>query len=238
MKNLLTLLTISLVVFSCTSQPGASANKNADPAKIEFFETYTSAEVQHVWPAICNWAKENDSLVSAYNLRSSDLVNLVQPSEDNCIGAVLPENVETVKKVLGLEEVQYMLPKELKCMWSWKPAEQEDSKFRYVLYAIKRPKNDVALVNGNHIKMASAKKDSYSYNKANTILLEMTPQGSKLWAKMTVENIGKYIAISIDDQVMSCPYVQNAITGGDTQISGNMSNQEAEDFAAGINAGR
>lgn len=235
MKKILSLLTISFVVFSCTSQPENSTSKNANPVKIEFFETYSSAEVQHVWPAICNWAKENDSLVSTYNLRSSDLVNLVKPSEDNCLGTVLPENVETVKKVLGLEEVQHMLPKELKCMWSWKPVEQEDSKFRYVLYAIKRPKNDVAQLNGNHIKMASTQKDPY--NQANMILLEMTPQGSKLWGKMTVENIGKYIAIALDDQVMSCPYVQSAITGGDTQISGNMTNREAEDFAAGINAG-
>lgn len=71
----------------------------------------------------------------------------------------------------------------------------------------------------------------------NTVNFQLTPEGSKKFAKITSENVGKFLAILIDDKVRSYPTIRSAIVTGSAQISGDFSPQEAKDLAMIIKEG-
>jgi SecD/SecF fusion protein len=68
--------------------------------------------------------------------------------------------------------------------------------------------------------------------------MEMTPSAASRWAQVTGANIGKYIAIVLDDRVYSAPRVNGKISGGSSQISGNFDIREAQDLANVLKAGK
>ena len=68
-----------------------------------------------------------------------------------------------------------------------------------------------------------------------TINLSMTDAGADVWSRMTSENVGRIIAITINDVVYSAPVVRTAITGGNTQISGNFTFDEANELVELLN---
>ncbi|MDH4200579.1 MAG: protein translocase subunit SecD [Spirochaetia bacterium] len=74
-------------------------------------------------------------------------------------------------------------------------------------------------------------------NVQNTVNFQLTPEGTKKFAKVTTENIGKFLAILIDDKVRSYPTIRSAIATGSAQISGDFSPQEAKDLALIIKEG-
>jgi SecD/SecF fusion protein len=65
----------------------------------------------------------------------------------------------------------------------------------------------------------------------------MTPDGDKEWAAMTSDNVGRTIAICMNEIVISAPSVRGAIKGGDTEISGSFTMAEAQDFSRILSIG-
>ena len=63
----------------------------------------------------------------------------------------------------------------------------------------------------------------------------LTPDGKERFAKITGQNIGRRLAIVIDGQLITAPTIQSPITGGQGQITGSFTRQEARDLAAKIN---
>lgn len=61
--------------------------------------------------------------------------------------------------------------------------------------------------------------------------LTFTSQGTKTWANYTTHNISKQVAIVVDNQVVSAPTIEAAITDGNTEISGNFTRDDAEQLA-------
>src|SRR5690606_38981918 len=109
----------------------------------------------------------------------------------------------------------------------------------YELYAIKRDRNDEPPLTGEHVTSASAQPDPQTNKVA--VSLSMDNTGSRIWAELTTEaaqDQNREIAIVLDSQVVSAPQVQNAITGGTSQITGNFSVQEANDLANILQVGR
>jgi SecD/SecF fusion protein len=68
--------------------------------------------------------------------------------------------------------------------------------------------------------------------------MQMTPLGSKIWARMTTKNVNRPIAIALDDIVYSAPNVNGPIEGGNSQIAGNFSVDEATDLANTLKSGK
>ena len=66
----------------------------------------------------------------------------------------------------------------------------------------------------------------------------MNSKGSKQWAKMTEANVGKFVAVVLDDHVYSAPNVNEPISGGNTSISGQFSIKEAQDLANALKSGK
>lgn len=69
------------------------------------------------------------------------------------------------------------------------------------------------------------------------VLLEFDNEGQDLFATLTGRNIGKQLAIYLDGVILSAPVVQQEITGGSAQITGNFSVVEARDLVRNLNSG-
>src|SRR5690606_13777377 len=104
------------------------------------------------------------------------------------------------------------------------------------LYAIKTvPGSDKAKLEGEGVEMSAA---DYDQSGRPAIKMTMTPTGSRVWAKLTGDNVGRPIAIVLDDIVYSAPNVNGAIEGGNSEISGNFTVEEAQDLASVLKIGK
>ena len=110
-----------------------------------------------------------------------------------------------------------------------KTEEETDPKAKDILplYAIKTLDNGQAELEGDIIESASV--GTNEVGKID-IKMNMKSDATRIWAKMTTKNIGKPIAIVLDNMVYSAPNVNDAITTGSTSISGNYTIKTAQDL--------
>jgi SecD/SecF fusion protein len=103
------------------------------------------------------------------------------------------------------------------------------------LYALKTFGRAQAKLEGDAI--SDARQDFDQYGKVE-VRMDMKNFGATIWKKMTEENVGKPIAIVLDNIVYSAPNVINAIPNGTSTISGGFDQQEAQDLANILKAGK
>jgi len=80
-------------------------------------------------------------------------------------------------------------------------------------------------------------KESYDQNRAAVVAITFSEEGAKKFADLTAKNIGKRIAIVLDNEMLTNPTVQEAIPGGKAQITGNRSLEEAHNLAILLKSG-
>lgn len=90
-------------------------------------------------------------------------------------------------------------------------------------------------LDGRYLKRADVIFDPMT--NLPTVSISWNDEGSKLFADITRENVGKTIAIFLDGNIISAPVVNEAITGGQAIISGSSSTVEARDLARRLNSG-
>ena len=151
------------------------------------------------------------------------------------IGYTLKKDTAILNAYLAMPEVRSKFPSNLVFMYG--KVESEDPKTKDVLplYAIKTLDNGTAEVEGDHV--ANAAQDFDERGKV-AIKMNMDKLGTSIWGKMTTRNIGKPIAIVLDNIVYSAPNVNDAITTGNSQISGNYSLKTAQDLAQILESGK
>lgn len=88
---------------------------------------------------------------------------------------------------------------------------------------------------GGNLKRADVTFDTTSGKPV--VSLEFTAEGAEKFAKLTEKNVGKPLAILLDDAVVSAPIVQDKITGGTAQISGDFTLEEAKNLSLLLNGG-
>lgn len=229
------------------------AERLQSTANLQFFETYQANEIATQWnqaAAISKQAsndevKENDttavesleSLTSLDANASKGLAELVQPAGTYSIGFVSPEDKSNVDDLLRRNDILSVFPEDLKFMWSseMESISNKSKEMAYTLYAVRVPANGKAKVGGTDIKSASTGFDQQS--SLITVDLTMSQVGAEKWGQMTSENVGRVVAITMDDVIYSAPRVINAITAGNTQISGSFSVDEAKGLAGLLNGG-
>ena len=145
-----------------------------------------------------------------------------------------------VDKVINSDVAKKVLPKDMKLLWSAKPTKRRDAKGDfYELYAIKvTDPSGKAPLSGDVIINA---KDDFSSGLGGNepvVSMQMNSEGSRIWASLTKANIKRAIAIVLDDAVYSAPRVNDEITGGSSQISGNFTPAETKDLANTLNSGK
>lgn len=126
------------------------------------------------------------------------------------------------------------LPKDLKLLWGVQPEMIQDGKEIYALYAIKA-KGNKAPLGGEVVTDAT---NSYDQFNRPTVSMTMNSEGARKWAQLTEQNIGRCIAIVLDNCVYSAPNVNDKITGGRSEISGNFTPDQTKDLANVLNSGK
>jgi preprotein translocase subunit SecD len=99
---------------------------------------------------------------------------------------------------------------------------------------IEDPFQDTELT-GQYLKSATIAFGQTTYEP--TVSLQFNDEGAKIFEQLTEKNVGKILAIYIDNQLISAPKVNEKISGGKAQITGNFTVDEAKTLARNLSAG-
>lgn len=154
------------------------------------------------------------------------IVGLAHDKDRAAIDAMLAQ--AAARKVFDTRSVKFL--------WSNKADENFTGGDIYTLYAIKITTRDgAALLDGSCISDA---RQDFSTNGKSEVSMTMNSAGARDWKRITGENVGKCIAIVLDDLVYSAPVVNGEIAGGRSSITGNFSLDEAKDLANILKSGK
>jgi SecD/SecF fusion protein len=149
------------------------------------------------------------------------------------VGSVHYVDTAKVSAMLASQTARAILPRDVRFRWTVKP----DSTGSYFqLIALKAKPNGRPSLEGDVVTDARAEFSQYSANAE--VSMAMNTEGAKEWQRITHDNIGKSVAIVLDDYVYSFPTVQNEISGGRSQITGNFTVDEAKDLANTLKSGK
>lgn len=123
---------------------------------------------------------------------------------------------------------------DVKFAWSVKPQATSEGDL-YELYSMKTDGGDPVL-SGDVVKEAHMDFDKQA--GGTYVSMDMNTEAAARWSSITGQNIGKRIAIVLDDHVYSAPNVQNQISGGRSQITGNFTPDEGKDLANVLKSGK
>jgi SecD/SecF fusion protein len=187
---------------------------------------------------------QNDTLGAMQDYQKEyPLLSLLNPSisQGNTLmpGAVIGRahyrDTSKIGRWLRLPQVQALFPRDFIPMWSVKSAKGDNSGTIFELIAIKNTPDGKAPLDGGVV--ADARK-AFSNSGMPEIDMTMNAEGSRVWARLTAENIGRCIAIVLDGAVYSWPNVNQEITGGRSQITGQFTIAEADDLANVLKSGK
>ncbi len=154
----------------------------------------------------------------------------------SAIANVEAKDTSLANKYLNMDVVRNNFPPNIKFLYGLEQKNDKTGQRYFELYAIKTiPGTDKAKLEGEGVEDSRADYDEHG---RPAIKMTMTPTGSRIWAKMTTDNVNKFIAIVLDDIVYSDPIVNGPIEGGNTEISGNFTVQQAQDLASILRIGK
>jgi SecD/SecF fusion protein len=213
-------------------------------ANLEFFEVYNYNEIANDLNSFAMaWAQQDT--VNHTNL--IELLGGPQRSGSPVIGLVTPANRALVDSILSSPLAKQKLPSDFSAVWEvkavdypvfdaqgnvMKKANGEDRTTPY--WQLIALKGDAAL-QGDAVTSATSEFDNM---RGNTVSMRMNDSGAQAWATLTRNNIGRPIAIVLDNNVYSYPNVNNEITGGSSEITGNFTPEEANDLANVLKSGK
>ncbi|MBR6758264.1 MAG: protein translocase subunit SecDF [Bacteroidaceae bacterium] len=150
------------------------------------------------------------------------------------IGFAHKSDTAAINSMLASKIAQDILPSNLELRWTVKAIDEKET--YYQLIALKSSKGGRASMSGDVV--VDARDDFDKFRGGSVVHMNMNSQGAKEWEKLTGNNIGRAIAIVLDDQVYSFPNVNSAIAGGSSEISGGFSPEEAKDLANVLKSGK
>jgi SecD/SecF fusion protein len=151
------------------------------------------------------------------------------------VGIAHYRDTSKIRRWMELMQVRSLFPRDVRFMWSIKAVDKGGT--YYELIAIKANTRDgKAPLDGGMV--VSAQKGFESNSGYAHVSMSMNSEGAKIWARLTADNIGKCIAIVLDGYVYSYPRVNGEIKGGNSQITGNFSPEEADDLANVLESGK
>ncbi len=165
--------------------------------------------------------------------QKNPLLKVLQPiGQGVVLGAAIEQDTAAVNALLRNPEVQELIPPDITFLWTAKPVgTTSDGHEIYYLLGVRK---DVELT-GDVIVDARVDFDPFTNQPEVTIV--MNSEGARIWARITGANIGKPIAIVLDNVVYSYPVVQAKIVGGRSSITGLESVEEAEDIVTILKSG-
>ena len=217
----------------------ALAELLADTEEVAVVEETPAAETDELLAEELKQA-ENDAAAEAQYKKQNPLFSILQPSGargNACIGYAHYADTAKINKFFAMPQVKQLFPPEFKPMWGVKASRFFEGENIFELVAIKATSRDgKAPLDGGSV--TDARVQYGNTNGSPEVSMSMNAEGANTWARMTKDNIGKQIAIVLDGMVYSYPTVQNEITGGSSQITGDFSIEEAEDLANVLKSGK
>jgi len=160
-----------------------------------------------------------------------------QPLPTSMVGLASSKDTAKVNGYLRMNQIKSLFPRDLRLAWSQNPYKYDPTKSLYELHAIKITTRDGRPpLDGDVI--TSARTSSGITGSEIKVDMSMNSEGAKIWARMTRENIGRSVIVMLDGYVRSSATVQNEITGGNTEITGNFTIEEADDLANILKSGK
>lgn len=153
------------------------------------------------------------------------------------VGVANVRDIPKINEYLAMKQVKDVLPRNLSLKWGVKAIDEKEQFFE--LYAIKVTNRDgTPALGGDVVTDANADFVQQAGRSEQQVSMAMNAEGAKAWARLTKENIGKAVAIVLDDMVYSAPNVNDEITGGRSQITGHFTPEEAKDLANVLKSGK
>ena len=220
-------------------------------ANLEFWETYTLGETMSSLTALDkrlagadakDSAAADSTKAKAAKAKSaaeqhplfSKLIMMQGMQPTNCVvGYAIAKDTAAINAMVNSEAAKSILPADLKLAWGVKNASGMKANV-FELYAL-RANNGLPSMQGDVIADA---KDEFDQNHRPIVSMTMTTSGARDWATLTKKNLKKCVAIVLDGYVYSAPVVQNEITGGNSQISGNFTTDDTRDLANVLKSGK
>jgi len=224
-----------------TAKVAADANKEvaaaeADTVKKEAAPKFELKKADNK-NADAEKAAKNSEAEIAKIKKQHPLLAILQTSQGQALSTVGYANVRDtaeVNKLIHSAEAKKVIPSDVKLLWSAKAVEGMKNIFE--LHALKvTSSNGRAPLEGDVVVTAKDEFDNYG---RPCVSMSMNNKGARLWAQLTKQNVGKAIAIVLDDAVYSAPRVNGEITGGNSQISGNFTIADTKDLANTLVSGR
>ena len=204
-------------------------------AKLQFWEVGT---IQEVFPYLEEMSKnvivKGDSMGVKKGFNLTKALNL-DKLRSNAVATVKLSDTAAVNKILNSEIAKEARPSNLRYvdfMWAYKP--QENVPDYLELYAIKSNASKKAPIDG---AVESARVD-YDQMRRIVVDMQMDANGTKEWKSLTEKNVGRPIAVTLDNRVYTAPNVNEPIPNGSSQISGNFTEDEAKDLVNVLSAGK
>ena len=164
------------------------------------------------------------------------ILQLNSSGQGPVIGYANYKDTADINKYLAMPEIKADLPKDLRLKWGVSPSEFDKKGQTFELYAIKSTEcNGKAPLEGDVVTDAKDEFDQYSKPAES---MTMNSDGARRWAQLTKQNIGRSIAIVLDNYVYSAPNVNSEITGGRSQITGHFTPEQAKDLANVLKSGK
>ena len=220
-------------------------------ANLEFWETYTLGETMSSLTALDkrlagadakDSAAADSTKAKAAKAKSaaeqhplfSKLIMMQGMQPTNCVvGYAIAKDTAAINAMVNSEAAKSILPADLKLAWGVKNASGMKANV-FELYAL-RANNGQPSMQGDVIADA---KDEFDQNHRPIVSMTMTTSGARDWATLTKKNLKKCVAIVLDGYVYSAPVVQNEITDGNSQISGNFTTDDTRDLANVLKSGK
>ena len=156
------------------------------------------------------------------------------------VGYANARDTAEVNKVIYSDIAAQVLPNECKLRWGAKPEDFGGENTRgdiFALYALKVTEpNGRAPLEGDVI---TSSRDDFEPNSGRPcVSMQMNSDGARRWSQITKQNVGKAVAIVLDDAVYTAPRIMNQIDGGNSQITGNFTIEDTKDLANTLNSGK
>lgn len=184
--------------------------------------------------------KQTESAALEQAKKQHPLLSVLQTMNGqlSLVGLANVRDTAEINKIIYSDVAKQVLPSDVKLLWSAKPTDLiKDTKNVYELHALKVTEaNGRAPLEGDVI--TDAKDEFEQVSGRPSVSMSMNSDGARRWAALTKANVGKAIAIVLDNVVYSAPRVNGEIAGGNSQITGNFTIEDTKDLATTLKSGR
>lgn len=201
-------------------------------ANLEFYRVYNLDEIAGDLQKLSAEYSKNNEGKKTFN----DYIAAQGYAKGPVVGYVSRADTAAVNEIIRYGKEADLVRSDLKLVWSNKATERDIQarKNKEAFFELVALQGE-PLIEGDAVTSATSERNQMGQYTVN---MRMSDKGAQDWAVVTKDNIGRSIAIVLDENVYSYPTVNTQITGGSSEITGNFTPEEANDLAQLLKSGK